>query len=268
MPRHGHRRLRSRVCHRRHGSLSTLAHCTRRIAGKNFGTHRFFDERLGSLLALEGGLAECDQRSNMVDSFLHNSPECLPVPPTERRSLKLYPLLLNSRWPLLAEGIRDFHGSQGIVRGEGLFKIVRGPGFWGKCLAAWAGMPPSGEAVKTELKVVADAFGEFWERRFDGKVFTSKQRAEAGRLMERIRSVEFSLLLVQNGQDLYYLSEEMWLILGRWRLRIPKSFRPRIEGQETMGEEDHLLKVRIQVSSRWFGKILEYQGALNWRKYQ
>jgi hypothetical protein len=176
----------------------------------------------------------------------------------------LYPSILGEEWENLASPIRDFHRTQAQIRAEGIFRIVRGPGWLGRLFAWVAHFPRSGEQVKTQLRVEFNEEEETWRRVFDGKDFVSVQQIRKGILWERWGPFEIEIRLRSEIQRLFYFSERACFILGPLRIKIPRWVGIQVKGSESVLPEGERLFIEMEMGSKISGKILSYGGEIHW----
>ena len=134
--------------------------------------------------------------------------------------MTIYEDLLGSNWKVLPESVRRLHE----VGAEGNFRVER------KRIARFLPfLPPAGEKISINLRVVHQPHRERWIRTFDGvHVVASNQRATRGTIVERIGICTITYTLAASSEALRYNLIEV-RVLG---LKIPFHWLPRVVASE------------------------------------
>jgi hypothetical protein len=176
---------------------------------------------------------------------------------------KLYSQLLGKDWLAVAENIRRAHSVGGEL--NGVFRIAYGTGLAAKQLVRWADLPRAAAAADTRLKIFSEAAGERWERRFDGKVFMTRQwKGKDGFLVERFGEWELSFKLRVEGGNLFYDQSGARLCVGALRIPMPRVCAPHVVAKEM---PDGAVRVLVSVMVRlpMVGQLISYDGYLDLR---
>ena len=174
---------------------------------------------------------------------------------------ELYPQVLGKGWLALAPSIRSAH-SVGRET-SGVFHISHGTSWLARQLARWSDLPPPSSSAETQLKIVSEAPGERWERRFAAKFFTTRQwLGSDGLLVERVGEWELHFQLRVNDGSLFYDQTSARLCVGKWSMPMPLACAPRVSACEI---QDGATRVRItvKVTLPLIGILISYEGYLN-----
>lgn len=131
--------------------------------------------------------------------------------------MSIYADLLGSDWKTLPEPIRRLH----VTGGEGNLRIDR------KGLVRFLPfLPPAGEKISIQLRIIRTGDKEKWIRTFDGvHVVNSVQRTERGAILERFGPLQITTTLEASSDALrYHLTGARFLgmkIPFNW---LPKTF--------------------------------------------
>ena len=130
--------------------------------------------------------------------------------------MTIYADLLGSNWNVLPESVRRLHETGG----EGSFRIER------RGIARFLPfLPPAGDKISIDLRVLRRPEDERWIRTFDGvHVVKSTQRALRGAIEERLGPMKFSMTLSVSSEALRYHLIEL-RILG---MMVPFKWLPRV----------------------------------------
>jgi hypothetical protein len=172
----------------------------------------------------------------------------------------LYQRLLGAAWHDLAEPVRRSHADSSEVRCTGEFRIRHGAHPGARLIAQIARLPRESGCAAARLRIVPTEGGERWERFFDGRAFTSRQRAEGGLLVERVGAAEYRFRLAAEDGALIYRAAGVALRIGPLRLFLPSFVTPRAAGKEESREgRAHIF---VEVSLPLIGRLIEYEGFL------
>src|SRR6516162_2393570 len=133
---------------------------------------------------------------------------------------ELYSQVLGKDWLALAEIIRCAHSVGREI--TGLFRITHGAGLAARLLARWSDLPQATDTAETRLTVISEGAWERWERRFDGKMFATRQwKDNDGNLVERYREWELFFKLRAEQGCLFYDQIAARLCVGTLRIPMP-----------------------------------------------
>lgn len=153
------------------------------------------------------------------------------------------------------------HDVDGEATAEGSAHIDRGEGVIARLIAASVGFPPAGRDVPVQVRFLADANGELWQRTFAGKRFASYQSAYAAPagsiVFERFGLVTIALHLVFRDGRLDVIPVR-WSLLG---LPLPKALMPIGETYEWVDIQNRF-NFHVEIGHPWFGLIVRYRGYL------
>jgi hypothetical protein len=151
--------------------------------------------------------------------------------------LTIYEDLLGVAWKTLPDSVRRLHE----VGGEGTFRIERK----GIARLMWF-LPPAGEKISIDLRVVRKEEKEIWTRTFDSvHVIKSRQTTSRGEIHERIGPVSVAMTLSPGHDALRY-----HLIGVRFLgIKIPFNWLPRVVASE-MGEGP-FVRVIVRVADKF-----------------
>jgi hypothetical protein len=144
----------------------------------------------------------------------------------------LYPELLAERWSQLDESVRRLHATGDGLSARGVFRVERGSGVFLRAMASVLRLPPAGHGVDVRLAVSRDAQGELWNRRFGERSLESRQRAEAGVLVETLGRFELRFRLEVEGSGLRYESTGAAIRLPGHTVALPRWLSPRVAAFE------------------------------------
>ena len=149
-----------------------------------------------------------------------------------------------------------------IRRAKGKLRVERGRHPLARLLGAMLRLPHAGDAVDTRLAVTASAGERRWERTFDGRRLTTRQRASnTSELAERIGILEFTFHLDRRGGSVVYVQRDTFLVTGPMRVRIPAVLAPRVEAREDpAGPARIALDVRVTLPG--IGLLIGYGGII------
>ncbi|MEM7429162.1 MAG: DUF4166 domain-containing protein [Pseudomonadota bacterium] len=191
--------------------------------------------------------------------------------------MALRDLVGETGWSRLAHGIRFRLGTE-PARGER--RIYTGRML--KVALSWAGriMAHAGRllgtpmAWSTGLNIPCDVHvyreredGLVWERRYDfgdGRpqiARTIKRCDGSGRLLECFgKHAGMTLRVFEEGGALHFVSEDFFLLIGRWKLKLPGLFSP---GELHVAQHDKggdLFRFTLEVNHPLFGRVAEQDG--------
>jgi Domain of unknown function (DUF4166) len=167
----------------------------------------------------------------------------------------LYPALLGPAWGALPLVVRRLH-QEGRARGQ--VTIEQGRSGAARWLARVLGFPSSGENVATVLAVQLLGEEQIWSRRFAEDILVSRQRRAGDCLAERFGSFECVFHLRPTARGIDYDLVGAGLVLGGFRLPLPRGLAPHISAR-TWAEEN-AMRLEVTMSAPLFGRILRYHG--------
>ena len=166
----------------------------------------------------------------------------------------LYRRLLGAAFESLPPTLRDFHDVERERRFRAVFRITRGGGWLRGLLCRLGRLPPPGDAVPLQLRVVPRGGREHWVRDFGGHRLESVQWAAGGLLLESLGPVRLGFRLSVEGPSLRLETVRTWVLGVRWPVRLA----PRGGGIE-VGREDGCA-IEVHASVPLFGTLVQYEG--------
>lgn len=183
-----------------------------------------------------------------------------------QQSSGLYPRLLGERWIELDEIVRSYHEGTTALRCQGVFTVRYEKGWIPRVLAWFSKLPPEGNAVTTELRVMPSENGsERWHRSFDGHVLESEQSEVQGQLEERFgKLVSLRLRFELKAVDRALIFETVgvrWAI-GRFKATVPWGLAPVVRARVGVAERAYE-SVGVRVEFSWRSRSIgSYEGIL------
>lgn len=172
----------------------------------------------------------------------------------------LYRRLLGDAFDQLPEPIRRMHDIGQGLEAEGMADIERGRGLLSRLVAFVLRLPPEGRSVPLTVRFEMESAGEIWRRNFAGKVFSSTQRAGAGRadrlLRESFGPIAIDMALL-TGNDRLTLVPRRWSLFG---IPMPLALGPRAKAYESVKDDRFNLNVGIALPLA--GPLIGYRGWL------
>jgi hypothetical protein len=172
----------------------------------------------------------------------------------------LFQRLLGPAWNRLPPGLRAAHDVHGRKTFRGIADVERGNGILARCVAAVMRLPGAGTSIPVEVVFDRRERSEIWRRRFGEGVFQSHLSGGMGRsahlLCERFGPVAVFLALVVDAERLHFVVRG-WSFLG---IPLPATLAPAGETYETA--EDDALQFSVDITHRWLGRIVRYEGSL------
>jgi hypothetical protein len=151
-----------------------------------------------------------------------------------------------------------------------LFTVRRGPSILARLLAAALRLPAQGDDVLTRL-VVEPRWDEWegqlaqtWTRTFGARTLSSLQYAWHGEMLaERFRFIEVRFRLSVDAGALRFEQLGAALVLGRFRLEMPRWLWPQIYASVGAVPSGHgQMEVRVVLSTPITGMLLAYAGCI------
>lgn len=152
--------------------------------------------------------------------------------------MSIYADLLGTDWKVLPESIRRLHE----YGGEGTFRVDR------KGIARFFPLlPPAGEKISIQLRVIRKDDTERWIRTFDGvHVVNTVQKTSRGAIVERFGPMEITMTLEATAEALRY-----HLVGARFLgMKIPFGWLPRTFASELA--EGPFVRVTVRVADGKF----------------
>jgi len=174
----------------------------------------------------------------------------------------LYPRVLGASWERLDEAVRCHHLQDDNLRSTGRFRIDYGSQC-ARLIGRLLGLPPAAGAVMTRLEIRVVEGGEEWRRVFgDRSLITTQFAAPNGQIIERLGALELRFRLEVADGGLVYHQTHTALLLGRWRLPIPRWFSPQVAAWERPGAAPNQVEVSVEVMLPILGPLIIYQGTM------
>lgn len=196
---------------------------------------------------------------------------------SRRTGMGLRDIVGEAGWSRLARGIRERLGTEPEAGETRLYR-----GTMSKVALNWAGRImahagrslgapmawSTGEDVPCDVHVYRDtASGLVWERRYDfgraGKqtARTVKRCDGSGHLLECFGDhAGMTLRVFEENRALHFVSEDFFLLLGGWKLRLPGLFSPGELHVAQYDEGGGLFRFTMDVNHPWLGLIAEQDG--------
>ena len=173
----------------------------------------------------------------------------------------LYPRLLGPAWFDLDPVVRQVHAADQVITAT--LEIRHGKGLIARIVRAALRLPISTDGRKTTLRITSDARTERWTRTFGRRSLVTVQRALSdGCLGERIGPLELRFRLDTAAGALAYMQVGAVLILGRWRIPLPRFIAPRVEAREERRDGGDRAHVNVRISAPLIGFLMSYEGCL------
>ena len=177
----------------------------------------------------------------------------------------LYARLLGDRWSGLAEPVRRAHTTGNGLSARGCLRVECGPHSLARPIAWLLRLPRVDPAAATRLRVTPRRDGEEWERQIGGHRFVTRQSAsDAGLLSERTRLLEFRFHLDPAAGALVYRQHDVALMMGPFRIPLPKPWAPRVEAREEPLDRGRT-RVSVRSSSR-SSACFAYEGTVDFEE--
>jgi uncharacterized protein DUF4166 len=175
----------------------------------------------------------------------------------------LYSRVLGPSWTSIAPPVQCAHNTESVVHAHGLLRVEYGQSAVARLLARVLRLPRPSAAADTRLVVTARAGGEEWERTFDGLRFVTRQdNADDFELAERFGVLEFRFRLDVTDGSLVYVQRRVSLRCGRFRLRIPAAWAPRVEAREDPAGPARV-NIHVRVVLPGVGLLMTYGGVVH-----
>ena len=152
--------------------------------------------------------------------------------------MSIYADLLGSDWKVLPEPIRRLH----VAGGEGPFRVDRKR--WVRFLPL---LPPAGEKISINLRVIRKGETEKWIRTFDGvHVVNSVQKTDRGAIVEKFGPLQITMTLEVSSDALrYHLTGARFL-----GMKIPFNWLPKTFASELV--EGPFVRVTVRMGEGQF----------------
>ncbi len=168
----------------------------------------------------------------------------------------MYRQLLGARWDRVPPAVRAAH-APGRVSGQ--LEVRRSPGLLTKLLAWLARVPTPGRAVPVRLQISRHGAELRWSRRLGAQHLHSAQWVEGDLLFERYGWVTFAFTLEAIEAGIRYVQSACWLGRGRFRVRLPARWAPRVRGS-LVADLDGKAYVSIAIEAPLAGTLCVYEG--------
>jgi hypothetical protein len=166
----------------------------------------------------------------------------------------LYRRLLGPALDTLPPTLQKFHDVETEWQGHADFKITRGRG-WLRGLIAWVGgLPPAGDAVPMELRIVAEGEAERWIRQFGRHRLESVQRAWKGLMVESFGAITLGFRLVIDRDAVRLVPARAWVLGIPW----PLWLAPNGTGIEIGKDDGCSIVARAELPL--LGLLVQYEG--------
>ncbi|WP_348536443.1 DUF4166 domain-containing protein [Labrys miyagiensis] len=133
-------------------------------------------------------------------------------------------------------------------------------GLLARLVARLVGFPPETDDIPVSVTFTPKGKGEFWQRDFGGRRFSSLQvpgkGRSAGLVEERFGPFGFGLALVVEDEKLHLVVRN-WNVLG---LPLPRFLAP--GGNSFESEEDGCFHFQVEIINPLLGLIVRYKGWL------
>lgn len=172
----------------------------------------------------------------------------------------LYRRILGDAYGRLPTTLQAMHDLRHSARATGHARVSRGGHPLARLVAFLFRFPPAREDVPVEVVFTVAQGCETWRRNFQGRAFSSVQRAGTGAsrhlIVERFGPLSFDLALVLDKGRLD-------LVVRGWRccgLPLPRAWAPDGLAYET--EEDGKFRFLVEIAHPLCGRIVRYEGWL------
>ena len=179
----------------------------------------------------------------------------------DTETASLYKRILGEAWNALPAPLMALHniGLEGL-KSEGIARVETGKHPFARLLATLYGFPRAGERVPVKVSFHRRDDGEFWQRDFAGRKFSTFQSEGKGYadklVVERFGPVTFWMALVLKNGKLYSVTRR-WGIFG---IPLPLAFAPSSSVYEDADGDDFCFHVEV---NHWLvGLIVRYEGKL------
>jgi hypothetical protein len=169
---------------------------------------------------------------------------------------------MGDAWAELAQPIQFLHAARSMTRASGRFRVGRGGNLLARLMASVMRLPRESAAIDLTLRIVPHGRGERWEREFGRQLLvTTQELSSTGRLLEQFGPMEIAFALRAVDGSLVLRQEQSALIVGPWRLPLPRWAAPRISAREdALGAAQ--IKVAVNVAAPGVGTLVNYDGTI------
>jgi len=172
----------------------------------------------------------------------------------------LYHHVLGEAWSRLSPEIRALHTDPDGRVVTGRARVDRGRSPLARLIAAIVGFPKESDDVPVEVRFTVKDGEELWQRKFDGRPFSSVQKRGTGSfehlISESFGPLEFGLALVLKD-------DKMWLKTLGWRafgIPMPRFLAPSGDAYEDV--VDGRFNFHVEIRHWMTGLIVHYRGWL------
>ncbi len=169
----------------------------------------------------------------------------------------LFARVLGPSFAALAPRVRELHSVQGRQTWAGMARITRGRHPLVAPCAWLSRLPPSIDAVPTQVEFVTDAAGEWWLRRFGVHRMPSRLWEHDGRLRERLGALRFEFELRGEAGEIHWRVRRVWAF-GLLPLPVRWFGQVRCREREHAGRYEFLVDVAMPL----MGPFITYEGWL------
>jgi hypothetical protein len=173
----------------------------------------------------------------------------------------LYKRILGEAWDALPAPLAALHNVASTERkAEGFARVEAGTNLFVRLLAALYGFPRTGEQVPVRVSLYRREDGEFWQRDFAGRKFSTLQSEGRGYadklLVEKFGPVSFWMALVLKEGKLHLVTRR-WSVFG---IPLPLALSPSASVYEYAEDDNFCFHVEVR---HWLmGLIVRYEGKL------
>lgn len=173
----------------------------------------------------------------------------------------VYEELLGSSWDSLPDELKSVHSVRDMKSFSGRAVVERGTNPLSRLVCFIMNMPEAGEDIPVSFTISIKNGQERWVKTFNGKSFSSVQRAGKnsckGLLVERVGPLFFAI-------ELQYENGLLKLLLRRWMfLGIPLPMFLAIKTHSYEHAQAGRFYFNADISHPLMGKIVHYKGWLN-----
>ena len=176
------------------------------------------------------------------------------------RQLPIYERILGEAYFRLARPLQKFHSRSSAFAMKGKADVVRDRSLASKLVGRLIGFPEPGQNVDVEVTIDIDGQVETWTRKFERRVFQSRQKLGRGRydglIVESFGPIGFGIAVTENDGRLG-LALRGWDILG---LPMPRWAMP--DGQAFEHGADGRFNFEVEIKLPVVGLIVGYKGWL------
>jgi hypothetical protein len=147
------------------------------------------------------------------------------------------------------------------MRGHGRLRVTQGDHAVARAVARLLRLPPSGDAVETQLVVTPRRDGERWSRTFGVQPFNSIQRRTRDGIAERFGLVELRFRCDVDGGSTWFHQLGAALAIGPLRIPLPRALAPVVTAREDRPAPD-TRRIDVRITLPIVGLLLAYSGTI------